>query len=108
MISPADSRCSRQLQILALRAASSLLAVGLALGDGFGEVDLLVGEQVPEQVHIGQGVAEALGDDTGGQPFDKGGSQGLIAALPFVDGPEEEALVAHGELIRYGGYNVNT
>ena len=82
-------------------------AVGLALGDGFGEVDLLVGEQVPEQVHIGQGVAEALGDDTGGQPLDKGGSQGLIAALPFVDGPEEEALIAHKELIQYGGYNVN-
>jgi hypothetical protein len=25
-----------------------------------------------------------------------------------VDGPEEEALIAHGELIHYGGYNVNT
>jgi len=64
-------------------------------------------EQMSEQMDIGEGIAKTLSNDSGGQAFDKGGSQGLIAALPFVDGPEEEALVAHGELIRYGGYNVN-
>ena len=81
--------------------------VGFAFGDGFGEVDFLMSEQVSEQVDIGQRIAKTLGDDAGRQAFDKGGSQGLIAALPFMDGLEEEALVTHENLIAYGGYNVN-
>ena len=62
---------------------------------------------MPEQVDIGEGIAKALGDDAGGQAFDKGGSQGLISALPFMDWVEEEALITHEKLIEYGGYNVN-
>ena len=92
---------------LGLERSVEPAAVGFAFGDGLGEVDLLVDEQMPEQVDIGQRIAEALGDDTGGKPFDNGGAQGLIAALPFMDGSEEEALIAHEKLIAYGGYNVN-
>ena len=92
---------------LGLERSVEPAAVGFAFGDGFGEVDLLVGEQMPEQVDIGQRIAKTLGDDAGRQAFDKGGSQGLIAALPFMDWVEEEALITHEKLIAYGGYNVN-
>ena len=91
---------------LGLERSVEPAAGGLTLGDGLGEVDLLVGEQMPEQVDIGEGIAKALGDDAGGPAFDKGGSQGLIAALPLMDWAEEEALIAHEELIAYDVYNV--
>jgi hypothetical protein len=81
-------------------------AGGLTLGDGFGEVDFLMSEQMSEQVDIGEGLAKTLSNDSGGQAFDKGGSQGFIAALPFMDGLKKEALIAHEKLIAYGGYNV--
>jgi hypothetical protein len=60
-------------------------AVGFAFGNRFGEVDLLVGEQMPEQMDIGQRIAKALGDDAGRLAFDEGGSQRLIAPLPLMD-----------------------
>ena len=92
---------------LGLERSVEPAAVGFAFGDGFGEVDFLMSEQVSEQVNIGQRIAKTLGDDAGRQAIDKGGSQGLIAALPFMDGVEEEALITHEKLIAYGGYNVN-
>ena len=66
-----------------------------------------MGEQVPQQVDIGQAVAEALGHDSGRQPLDEGGTQGFVAALPLVDRLQEEALISHAELIAYDDYNVN-
>ena len=79
-----------------------------ALGQGFGEVDLFVGEEVSEQMDIGHRIAEAIGDHLSRQTIDEGGAQGLISALPFMHGMEEEFLVAHESLIQYDGYNVNT
>jgi len=79
---------------------------GFALGQGFGEVHLFVGEEVSEKIHIGRRISEALGDHLGRQAIDEGGAQGLIAALPFMDGVKEEFLVPHETLIEYDGYNV--
>jgi len=80
----------------------------LSLGQGFGEVDLFVGELVPEQMDIGHGIAEAIGDHLGRQTLDEGGAQGLISALPFMHGVEEKFFVAHEGLIQNDGYDVNT
>lgn len=66
-----------------------------------------MGEEVSEEIHIGRRISEALGDHLGRQAIDKGGAQGLIAALPFMHGVKEEFFVAHESLIGYGGYNVN-
>ena len=83
------------------------MSSGFALGQGFGEVDLFVGEEMSEQMHIGHRISEALGDHLGRQAIDEGGSQGLIAALPFMHGVKEEVFVAHESLIAYDGNNVN-
>jgi len=91
---------------LGLERSVEPAAGGLTLGDGFGEVDFLMSEQMSEQVDIGKCIAKTLSDDAGGQAFDKGGSQGFIAALPFVDWVKEEVLIAHEKLIAYDGYNV--
>ena len=84
------------------------MAPCLSLGQGFGEVDLFVGEEVSEQMDIGHRIAEAIGDHLGRQTLDEGGAQGLISALPFMHGVEEEFLVAHESLIQYDGYYVNS
>ena len=81
---------------------------GFALGQGFGEVDLFMGEEVSEEIHIGRRISEALGNHLGRQAIDEGGAQGLIAALPFMHWVEEEFLVAHESLIAHDGYNVNS
>ena len=78
-----------------------------SFGKGFGEVDLFVGEEVSEQMDIGHRIAEAIGDHLGGQAVDEGGAQGLISALPFMHGVEEEFLIAHERLIQNDGYHVN-
>jgi hypothetical protein len=80
---------------------------GFALGQGFGKVNLLVGEEVSEEIHIGCRISEALGDHLSRQALDEGGAQGLIAALPFMNGVKEEIFVAHASLIACDGYNVN-
>jgi hypothetical protein len=80
---------------------------GFPIGQGFGEVDLFVGEEVSEQIHIGRRISEALGDRLRGQAIDKGGAQGLVAALPFMHGVKEEIFIAHESLIYYYGNNVN-
>jgi hypothetical protein len=54
-----------------------------------------MGEEVPQQVDIGQAVAEALGHHPSWQPLDKGGAQGFVTALPLVDGLQEEVFIAH-------------
>jgi len=46
-------------------------AVDLSFGDGFGKVDLVVGELMPEQVDVGRGVAEPVCDDAGREPVNK-------------------------------------
>jgi hypothetical protein len=78
----------------------------LSLGHGFREVDLFVDELVSEQMDVGHRIAEAIGDHLGRQTLDEGGSQGLISALPFMHGVEEEFLIAHGGLIQNVGYYV--
>ena len=74
---------------------------GFAFGQGFGEVDLLLDEEVSEQIDIGGRISEAFGDDLGRQAIDEGGAQRLIAALPFMHRVEEEVLVAHARLMAY-------
>ena len=76
--------------------------VDLAFGDGFGKIDLVVGELMSEQVDVGRGVAEAVCDDGGGESVDKGSPERLIAALPVVFGAEEEAFIGHAALICIG------
>jgi hypothetical protein len=83
------------------------MSSGLAFGQGFGEVHLFVGEEMSEQMQIGPRIAEAVGDHLGRQAINEGGSQGLIAALPFMDGVKEEVFVAHESFIAYDGNNVN-
>jgi hypothetical protein len=75
------------------------MAPSLSLGQGFREVDLSVGEEVSEQMDIGHRIAEVIGDHLGRQTLDEGGAQGLISALPFMHGVEEECFVAHVGLI---------
>jgi hypothetical protein len=73
----------------------------LTLGYRFGEVDLFVGEEVPEEVYIRHGISETLGDDPGGQSLDEGGPQCLVTALPLMHRIEEEVFVPHDGLIYY-------
>ena len=77
------------------------MAPGFAHGQRFGEVNLVVAEKVSEQIDIGGRISEAFGDDLGRQAIDEGGAQGLIAALPFMHGVEEEVLIAHASLMAY-------
>jgi hypothetical protein len=58
-----------------------------------------MGEEVSEQMDIGHRIAEAIRDHLSRHTVDKGGAQGLIPALPFMHGMEEEFLVAHESLI---------
>jgi len=76
---------------------------GLSLRHGFGEVDLFLSEQMPEEIDVRHRISEAVGDHLGGQAINKGGSQGLIAPLPLMHGMEEEFFVAHGGFIAYVG-----
>ena len=70
-----------------------------SFGQGFGEVDPFMGEKVSEKMDIGHGIAEAIGDHLGRQTLDEGGAQGLVSALPFMHGVEEEVFVAHACLM---------
>jgi hypothetical protein len=67
----------------------------LALGQGFGEVHLLVGEEVSEEIDIGGRISKAVGNHLGRQTINEGGAQGFIAALPFMDGVKKEVFIAH-------------
>jgi hypothetical protein len=81
--------------------------LGLALGDRLGEVEFLVDEQVPEQVHIGHREAESVGDGFGWEAIHQQSAQGLVAALPAVARVGEVGKIAHGSYIAYDDYYVN-
>jgi hypothetical protein len=66
------------------RSGINAMPSGLTLGHGFGEVDLFMREEVSEEVHIGHGISETLGDDPGRQSLDEGGPQCLVTALPLM------------------------
>jgi hypothetical protein len=74
-------------------------AIGLAFRHGFRKVDLVVGELMPEEVHIGRGIAETVRHNPGWQTIDKGGSQRLIATLPIAHRMEEKRFIGHAALI---------
>lgn len=74
-------------------------SVDLAFWYGLGKIDLVVGELMSEQVDVGRGVAEAVGDDTGGESVDKRSPERLIAPLPVVFGVKEEDFIGHASLI---------
>jgi len=66
-----------------------------ALGDGFREVDLAMGEEVFEEAEVAGREPEAVGDDGSGEALDEEGAECLIAVLPRGGGVKEEGCVFH-------------
>jgi hypothetical protein len=64
-------------------------------------------KEMLEETEIAGRVAEAVGHDGSGQPIDQAGTEGLVAALPFLGGMGEEGCITHECVIAYGGYKVN-
>jgi hypothetical protein len=68
---------------------------GETFGDRFGEIQFPRREEVAKQADVLGGIMESLGNDMGRETVDKGGTEGLITALPVWDGMDKKGSILH-------------